>query len=48
MTVGNLQADLKTMENDTVKIAKNTAWLKNLKKDYYLYESMKVMEEMEK
>jgi len=34
------------MESDTVKIAKNKDWLKALKKDYYLYESMKVMEEM--
>jgi len=46
MNVGNLKVDLKTMESDTVKIAKNKDWLKALKKDYYLYESMKVMEEM--
>lgn len=46
MTVNNLQADLKNIQSDTVKTAKNTAWLKTLKKDHYLYESMKVMEEL--
>ncbi|MEW6467463.1 MAG: carboxy terminal-processing peptidase [Bacteroidota bacterium] len=46
MKVSNTLVDQKIIEADTVKSARNKDWLKNLKKDQYLYESMKVMEEL--
>lgn len=38
--------DLKEIESDTVKVARNKEWIKNLTKDVYLYETVNIINEM--
>jgi carboxyl-terminal processing protease len=44
--VRNLNADLPSIEKDESKKSRNTDWIKNLKKDIYLMESLNIMHDM--
>ncbi len=46
LEVNNLKVDAAVMESDTVKIAKNKEWVKNIKKDIYLNETLAIIGEM--
>lgn len=45
--VENLVADVEALQSDTSKVARNDEFIKNLKKDSYIYESIQVLNEME-
>ena len=44
--VKNLPVDLKSLDIDEGKKGRNNDWISNLKKDIYLYETMKIMKDM--
>lgn len=46
LTIQNLGADATAMKSDTTKIARNTKWLEERKKDIQLYETMHIMQDM--
>ena len=46
LEVLNLQADIETIEADTVTADLNEKWLKKLKKDVYLDEAINVLKDM--
>ncbi|HND87310.1 MAG TPA: carboxy terminal-processing peptidase [Saprospiraceae bacterium] len=45
-TVENLLADVGQIQSDTARMARNTDWLKDKKKDIQLYETFNVMQDM--
>jgi carboxyl-terminal processing protease len=45
-TISNLAVDIPTIESDTQKINRNKEWLKNLKKDPYIFEATNVLNDM--
>ena len=47
LNISNLSADLAKINADSVSMARNTQFLKNLRKDVYISETAKVVEEME-
>ncbi|MCD4735633.1 MAG: carboxy terminal-processing peptidase [Bacteroidales bacterium] len=47
LIVNALSVDLKEMESDTAKQARNKAWLTDLKKDVYLFEAANIMEDIQ-
>jgi carboxyl-terminal processing protease len=44
--VANLAADIKQIESDTSRIARNESWMKDRKKDVQLYETVQIMLDM--
>ena len=46
--IANLQDDLKRINLDSASIAKNEDWLKNLKKDIYLSETVNIINDLYK
>lgn len=45
--VANLTVDLPTIQKDSSNIQRNTDWMKNVKKDAYIFESLKILEDIE-
>ena len=45
-TIANLAADLPTITSDTSKVSRNKEWLKNLKKDPYIFEATNVVNDL--
>ena len=45
-TISNLAIDIPTIESDTQKVNRNKEWLKNLKKDPYIFEATNVLNDM--
>ncbi len=45
-TIANLVADLPSIESDTAKVSRNKEWLKNLKKDPYIFEATNVVNDL--
>ncbi len=45
--VTNLSVDLPSINKDSSNIVKNENWLKNIKKDPYVFETLKILEEIE-
>ena len=48
MKVENMPADFKAIEGDKGKVARNEEWIKDLKKDVYLAETLNIMRDMNK
>ena len=44
--IENLNSDLQNMKTDSIKITRNKEWIKNLKKDFYLYEVSNIIDDM--
>ena len=44
----NTKEDMKVISQDSTVLARNTEWIKNLKKDIYLNEVVNVINDMEK
>lgn len=48
LTITNLQEDLKRINADSVTTSKNNDWIKNLKKDIYLSETVNIINDLSK
>lgn len=46
ITVSNLQEDIPTIESDEGKQERNEKWLKNLNKDFYIYEALNILSDL--
>ncbi|PZF73544.1 tail-specific protease [Taibaiella soli] len=48
LTITNLQDDMKRISADSITTAKNNDWIKNLKKDIYLSETVNIINDLSK
>jgi carboxyl-terminal processing protease len=46
LNITNLAEDMSQIQSDTSRVARNTDWIKDRKKDIQLYETMRIIQDM--
>jgi carboxyl-terminal processing protease len=46
MTIVNVKEDMEKINRDSSTVAKNSDWIKNLKKDIYIAETVNIVNDM--